>query len=436
VPVPSGDRHDPPDQDVLRVALYSGVVFGHDAVSTSFLHKLRILTELRDSGLPIEVTGFTHASDFPDPDIHVVSGLTDLMRTSEFTAADVHVFEYTMWYELLNALFLIDRPSLVIDHNTTPVELINDPTVRLACARARHERHNLSRATHVAAVGEFTRHELLTMGFAADGVSVLHLPAATAVPVGSSIRRSRRPGDPLKLLYVGRFVRAKGVLDLLDAVEALWVDGKTDVTLTMAGSVRFPDTAVLNAVEEACAAHRGDGLLTMHVDLPDDEIAELYAASDVFVIPSHHEGFCVPVIEAMTSGCFVIGSDAGNIPYVMGGLGMLFPSGDSGALAVAIARYAEEITSAERADREPVLATSSGPLGLADWHERVARHLLDYGTDAYEAGFLRLLAAVLEKGPTPTAPPWLIAAARSSGTPSHVSDESSPGRTELSVPMR
>jgi glycosyltransferase involved in cell wall biosynthesis len=433
--VPSGDRLASPTQGVLRVALYSGIVFRHDAVSTSFLHKLQLLTRLRDAGFPVEVTGFTHASDFDHPDIRVVTGLADLLRTAEFGAADVHVFECGMWYELVNALFLIDRPSLVIDHNTTPVEFISDPKVQLACERSRHERHNLTLATHVATVGEFTRGELLGMGFPTEHVSTLHLPAATSTPIGSSTGTGRRPGDPVRLLYVGRFVRAKGVLELLDAMENLWAEDMVDVTLTMAGSVRFPDTEVLAAVEQACAAHRRDGLLTLHVDAPDEQIAELYAGADALVMPSHHEGFCVPVIEAMASGCYVIGSDAGNIPHVMGGLGTIFPCGDVDALVRAIAGYAEEIASAERDDRDPVLPTTSGLHGLTEWRALVRRHLEDYSAEAYEANFLRLLARVLGDSPGGP-PPWLVDASRSALPSSSVTEDDILDQFALTVPVR
>ena len=79
-------------------------------------------------------------------------------------------------------------------------------------------------------------------------------------------------------------------------------------------------------------------------------------------------------------------SDAGNIPFVMGGLGTQFPCGDSDALAQAIAGYADDIASADRDGREPVLTTTSGAFGLAEWHIRVLRHLEEYGAEQYEAG--------------------------------------------------
>ena len=434
--MPSGDRTDPRPSDVLRVALYAGVVFEHDAVSTSFLHKLRILTGLRDAGCPVEVVGFTHATDFDHPDIRLTTGLVDLMRSPAFAAADVHVFEYTMWYELLNALFLLERPTLVIDHNTTPVELVTDPEVQRACARARHERHNLVLATHVATDGEFTADELRAMGFPADRVSTLHLPAATAHTAHPDAGDRRRRGDPVRLLYVGRFVRAKGMLDLLSAMEQVWASGTTDVTLTVTGSIRFPDTEVLAVLEDACTTHQDDGRLTMHVDPTDDELAALYASADALVMPSHHEGFCVPVIEALSSGCYVIGADAGNIPYVMGGLGTLYPCGDVPALAGAITRYAEEVTSAERERRAPVVATTAGPLGPAVWRQRVQLHLAEYSADAYRAGFLDLLALVLAQAAPDGAPTWLVDAARSAAAAPTAGGGGAPDRSEGPVPVR
>ena len=66
-----------------------------------------------------------------------------LVRDPSFNAADVHVFEFAMWYELFDALLLVAPASLVVDHNTTPPELVDDPVVKEACARASLVRHNL-----------------------------------------------------------------------------------------------------------------------------------------------------------------------------------------------------------------------------------------------------------------------------------------------------
>ncbi len=149
----------PHPADPVRVALYSGIILRHDAVSTSLLRKLDVLRRARVGGASLEVTVFTQASDFDDDEIHVVPHIGALMRDQAFREADVHIFEYAMWYELFNALFLIDRPSLVVDHNTTPPELIDDPVVGAACEKAIHERHNLHRSSMIVTVSEFTRRQ-------------------------------------------------------------------------------------------------------------------------------------------------------------------------------------------------------------------------------------------------------------------------------------
>jgi glycosyltransferase involved in cell wall biosynthesis len=120
---------------------------------------------------------------------------------------------------------------------------------------------------------------------------------------------------------------------------------------------------------------------------PDDRrLAELMAASDVVVIPSYHEGYCVPVVEAYTLGCQVTTYDAGNLPNVVGSLGMLVATGDIGALAGAL----EEQIHALRAGGDTV-PTVVGPQPRPVWEQAVAVHLRLYSANAYKAGLRDVL---------------------------------------------
>ena len=385
----------PPDTATaprLRVALYSGIVMKKDAVSNSLLLKLRLLQRLRDAGAPIEVTAFTQGSDYDDPDIRVVPGLRALLRDHHFRDSDVHVFEYGMWYELFNALVLIDQPTLVIDHNTTPPELIVDPEVQRACAKAMFERHNLHLATRIATVSEYTRDQLLELGFDGSRITVIHLPANNAGMRRPESIMAGGPGGELRVLYVGRFVAAKGISELLATVRMLWQEGD-DVVLTVAGSAQFSDPEVVAALQAEVQVE-SERRFHLVEGADDDEIASLYATSDVFVMPSHHEGYCVPVIEALDSGCYVIGSDAGNVPNVMGGLGTVFPTGDVSELTAALREVLSRLAEARREGTETLVPTDRGDMSLAAWCDAVGRHVAGYSHEEFDARFLEVLDAI------------------------------------------
>ena len=405
-------RHD---QRPVHVALYSGIVMERDAISKSFLWKLRLLQRLRDRGYPVEVTGFTQGSDYEDRDIRVTPHVGSLLRERRFEEADIHVFEYGMWYELFNALFLIDRPSLVIDHNTTPPELVSDPVVELACERAIRERHNFHLASRIATVSEFTRDQLVEMGLGSSPITVIHLP-----PNNADVEpRHRAFADPssgrlIRLLFVGRLVDAKGVDDLIAAMERLW-ERDPDLHLTLAGSIRFSQPDVVAMVERVLAEHEASGRLTLVRDASDEEIADLYGESDLFVMPSHHEGYCVPIVEAFRSGCFVVGSDAANIPTVMGGLGSVFPTGDAVALARRIDEFASRVRTSRTAGIPLDLPTSRGDMPLASWRDAVDRHLRDYSLANFEKKFLRIVEELSPESQDRT-PGWLTGAV---ATPDH-----------------
>ena len=76
--------------------------------------------------------------------------------------------------------------------------------------------------------------------------------------------------------------------------------------------------------------------------LSDAALADAVAVSDVFVLTSRHEGFGVPVLEAMVLGVPVVANAAGALPEVVGDAGLLVDALDPYAVAEAVARLRSE----------------------------------------------------------------------------------------------
>jgi glycosyltransferase involved in cell wall biosynthesis len=132
--------------------------------------------------------------------------------------------------------------------------------------------------------------------------------------------------------YAGRLIESKGLLDLLAAVRRL----EAPVELLLLGNGELRDR--LEGQEIPGSSVRViDGL-------SHDQMAGGYAQLDVLVLPSHttptwKEQFGRVIIEALWCGVPVVGSDSGEIPWVIEqtGGGLVFPEGDSEALAARLA---------------------------------------------------------------------------------------------------
>lgn len=105
----------------------------------------------------------------------------------------------------------------------------------------------------------------------------------------------------------------------------------------------------------------------------DDELAELYASSDVFVLPSFLEGMPVPPLEAMACGGAVVLTDCmGTRDYAVNqGNCLMVRSKDSDSLANAILRVINDDSLSGKLRR-------NGPSTAAPWtYERMGRIFLE-----------------------------------------------------------
>lgn len=137
---------------------------------------------------------------------------------------------------------------------------------------------------------------------------------------------------PLKLVYVGRLVRSKGLLDALAALKIL-KDGGLNFSFRIAGS--GPDEAVVRALISSLNLNADVSLLGPVFGSAKNE---LWRDSNVLVFPTYNEGLPYSLLEAMAAGCVPVICPVGGIPDVLrqGVHGMLVPAGNPSAVADAI----------------------------------------------------------------------------------------------------
>jgi glycosyltransferase involved in cell wall biosynthesis len=145
------------------------------------------------------------------------------------------------------------------------------------------------------------------------------------------------------LLYVGRIARNKRVHDLVAALPAI-LERHPQALLLLVGDAQAPAYRAYadEVAAQAAALGVADALrLTGQVD--DATLDSLYRACAAFLTASEHEGFCMPVVEAMSRGRPVIAADATGTPHTLGGAGLLFSVGDAATLATQVVRLLDDL---------------------------------------------------------------------------------------------
>jgi glycosyltransferase involved in cell wall biosynthesis len=160
--------------------------------------------------------------------------------------------------------------------------------------------------------------------------------ADTVGPPPADLRQGRRAA----FLSVGNWVERKGTLSLLEAFATL---DETAATLHLVGNTRV-EPSYGDRVRQRLARSDLHGRVVVHGPLSTSQVAALYTAADVFVLPSLREPYGTVYGEAMAFGLPVVGWRAGNLPYLADNEreALFVEPGDLPGLATALRRLADD----------------------------------------------------------------------------------------------
>jgi glycosyltransferase involved in cell wall biosynthesis len=238
--------------------------------------------------------------------------------------------------------WLVDRaePVVVNYHSLTPPEYFapwNNWIARHQ-ARATMELRRLAPAAVLGiGVSQFDAAELRDSGCAnviVIPVANVQIPPVEPDPAVMAALQGRQQDGP-RWLSVGRLAPNKAHQDVIAALFVARATTSPAATLTIIGSPSEPSYA--RALVRYAADFGISGAVEFVSRISDGELAARYATSDVLVMLSEHEGFGVPLVEAMLFGLPVVAYAAGAVAEVVGDAGVLLDAKGPRQVADAVA---------------------------------------------------------------------------------------------------
>jgi glycosyltransferase involved in cell wall biosynthesis len=369
----------------MRVSLINLNLVASDAIGQCILHQLRFHLRRGDEVRVYVMHPPEGIEEKLRQSVRVVDVIDLAGRQDEFfQSSELYVYHYPGHYDLVETIKSLDRGAVIFYyHNVTPPELWGAESGRAELAKGQAATTKLAPfADMIVTDSTYNAEELHTIhGVALEQVRVIPLaaPQDRFQPGPADLELVRRYALAGKevLLYVGRVAGNKRVDLLVEALAKVKQARPNAVLLVVGDHDSNPAFNEVTTKIRQRATELGvsdDVIFTGRVD----DLPPYYRLAHVYASASMHEGFGVPLIEAMASGVPIVTTRAGSQPWVLGDAGVLVDVGDVDALA-----------------REIIAILSDDALH-GDLVQRGLQRALDFSLEAYNNHWAQILIEVQE----------------------------------------
>lgn len=331
-----------------------------------------------------DVTALWFVNDYNDLSGEKIETVADLLTNPHFLAADVIIYIFAAYHEFFDALLIGNGKAkqIVRFHNVTPRHLMPKKHWNFI-DRSFAQIQNLQKADEIWADSYENFQELVRQGILEEKIVVI--PLAVHFPI--FFEQSKKPSNIIEMLYVGRICESKCVHEIIHAAEKLKSLSRFPFKLNIVGNLRFSDPDYVESIQNIINERQLQDTVNLIGSADEEQLRYLYKRANIYLTGSRHEGFCIPIIEALAAGCIPVNYGLANLRYIANGWGRIAKTDTPGGLVAEILDLMEPISASRDPNR--LIKLDRGQMTIKYFDTEVAKYVKKFSFSRFSETLAR-----------------------------------------------
>jgi glycosyltransferase involved in cell wall biosynthesis len=264
---------------------------------------------------------------------HISDGLQDRIEPINSYEGDPRsllIVHHSFGFDCMDKIKSLPDRKILKYHNITPVEFLPNESLRRYSEKGRAQLAEYQQHIEIAfGDSDYNRRELVDLGYRYTGILPIFFRPDALLSEPPEREASRRLEGQFNILFVGRIAPNKAQHDLVKIFDHYYKRFNPDARLLLVGSwegfIEYRDRLMAEIRSRSL-----EQVVRLTGKVSASRLVAYYRGAQVLGCVSEHEGFCVPLLEAMAFDLPVVAYAEAAVPETLGGAGVLLDSKDEG----------------------------------------------------------------------------------------------------------